>query len=120
LDVAEILKRCAWEECRAVGFNDICGEEFEGSAAELLDLARSSRGMLCASARLHPKQFGTALVEFMIADGIEVDADEIHRCNRGLVDEERRDERACAIMSPAETVTLRLWPLRSALAAPAR
>src|SRR5690606_20364282 len=47
-----------------------------------------------AAAPLHAQQLGGALVELVVADGVEVEPDHVHRLDRRLVVEEGRHERA--------------------------
>jgi hypothetical protein len=41
---------------------------------------------------LHPQQLGWALIELVIANGMDLEANQVHRLDRRLVVEKRRDE----------------------------
>ena len=49
-----------------------------------------------ASAGPQAAKLTNTLVELVVADGVDVEADEVHRLNGRLVVEQRRDERRCA------------------------
>ncbi len=86
----------------AGGLGHVGGQEAEAGAGEAAipqvgrqTLARVDVGGMVA-ALLHAQQFVLALVEFMVPDGVEVDADAVHGLDRGLVLEQRRGQRAGA------------------------
>ena len=53
-----------------------------------------------ATASLHAPQLIGALVKLVVADGVEVEPDLVHRLDRGLVVKERREQRRCADQVP--------------------
>ena len=76
------------------------GEVLEERAAERRAVLAAVDGMAAVAAELvavlHPLQLVDALVELVVADADDVEADRVHRLDRRLVVEERRDERARA------------------------
>ena len=75
------------------------GQEAELRPLELAEHAAPRRVELrlgVAAALLHALELGRALVELVVADRVEVEADLVHRLDRGLVVEQRRHERRCA------------------------
>ena len=64
---------------RAVACDDVGGEVAEARPGERLDRTRVAAGKLRAAARLHPLQLVAASVEFVIADRIEFEPEQVHR-----------------------------------------
>ena len=68
----------------------IRGEELEVGAGEAITVEVTVDRV--AAAVGHPEQFGAALVEFVIADAVDLEADEVHGLDRRLIVEQRRDQ----------------------------
>ena len=94
-DAAQLADRVGREERPSrASTHHVGGQEAEARAAE-------RRAVLAAVARvaaaaLEPQQLGGAFVELVVADRVEVEPDLVHRLDRRLVVEERRQQRAGA------------------------
>ena len=71
--------------------DDVRREELEVGAGEAVAVEAAVRRM--AAALLHAEQFGCTLIELVVADRVEVEADEVHRLDRRFVVEQRRQQR---------------------------
>ena len=72
------------------------GEELEVRAARRRRRRRRQPPVGMAAAVLHPPQLDDALVELVVAHGVEIEAHPVHRLDRRLVVEQRGHERAGA------------------------
>ena len=91
----ERLDSIGGEQRAAILHRDVRGEEGEVRAGKIgLDRARIAQGQLLAAAILHALEFAPALVEFVVADRVEIQPDAVHRADRRLVEEQRGDQRA--------------------------
>lgn len=70
------------------------GEEAELGAAEAVAVRAAVRRVAAAPA--HPAQLGRALVELVVPDGAQIQTKGVHGLDRGLVVEQRRQQRAGA------------------------
>ena len=68
------------------------GEELEPRSAEFLDLAGLARRQLRAAAALHPQQFITPTVEFVIANRVEIEPDAVGDPDRRFIEIDRRGQ----------------------------
>ena len=93
LDRPDLADRGRREDGRAVASDHIRREIFETRAGERLEPARHASRVLFASALLHPQKLGRALVELVVADRGEAEAQQVHRIDRRLVEEIGRGER---------------------------
>jgi hypothetical protein len=93
--VLEPLDRVRREQ-RLAGLlgHDVGGEEPEVGAGEVVAV-EAAVGRV-APALLQPQQLVGALVELVVADGVDVEPDVVHRLDRGLVVEQGRQQRAGA------------------------
>ena len=74
------------------GINDHVGsEELEVRAGEAVTVEVTVDGM--RSAVGHPQQLLRPFVELVVAHAVDVETDEVHRLDRRLVMEQRRDQR---------------------------
>ena len=92
LHAAEALDRVRRED-RLAGrlVLHVGGEELEVGALERVAVLAAVDGM--AAAVLHAQELGDALVELVVADAVEVEAEQVQRLDRRLVVEQRREER---------------------------
>ena len=93
LDRADLADRGRGEQGAAVVAEDIAGEIFEAGAGERLQPAGFAAGVLAAAAGLHAQKLGRALVEFMVADRREAEAEHVHGVDGRLVEKVSRSER---------------------------
>src|SRR3954470_4328049 len=82
----EALQPYRWKDGRSVGLNDIGRKIAEMRAAERLDRARGPRLELRATARRHSLQLVGAAVEFVIADRVELEPQQVHRVDGRLIE----------------------------------
>ena len=95
LDALEIPHRHRWQEGPAGrGVDHVGGEEREIRAGETVPVLAAIGGM--APAILHAEELEGTVVEFMIADGGEIDPDQVGRLNGRLVVKISRDKGAGA------------------------
>ena len=95
LRTVEVLDRVRREQRRARRLaDDVGGEELEVRTTEAVAIEATVDWM--AAAVLHPQELGGPLVELVVADGVEIESDRVHRLDRRLVVEQARQQGAGA------------------------
>ncbi|WP_233998114.1 hypothetical protein [Erythrobacter sp. QSSC1-22B] len=91
---AEAADRVGGEQRVAALGSDVGREEGEVGTTEIrVHGARLERGVLFAAALVQALQFGAAPVELVIADGVEVQPDEIHRVDGRFIQKQAGNQR---------------------------